>query len=94
MTDAIVLAAGKSIRFGAANKLLTNVYSKPLILHVVNAICKSEIENIYVISGSDHKKINEILNKSRVKVNKNNNRNDGINSSISVSYTHLRAHET
>ena len=39
-------------------QLLTNVYSKPLILHVINAICKSEIENIYVISGSDHKKIN------------------------------------
>ena len=83
MTDAIVLAAGESIRFGAANKLLTNVYAKPLILHVVNEICKSEIENIYVISGSDHKKINEILNKSRVKVIKNDNQNDGINSSIS-----------
>ena len=83
MTDAIVLAAGKSIRFGAANKLLTNVYSKPLIFHVVNEICKSEINNIYVISGSDHKKINQILNKSRVKVIKNNNYNDGINSSIS-----------
>lgn len=89
MTDAIVLAAGESIRFGAANKLLTNVYSKPLILHVVNEICKSEIENIYVISGRDHKKINEILNKSRVKVIKNNNQNDGINSSLSFGVKNL-----
>ena len=89
MTDAIVLAAGKSTRFGAANKLLTNVYSKPLIFHVVNEICKSEINNIYVISGSDHKKINQILNKSRVKVIKNNNYNDGINSSISFGVKNL-----
>ena len=89
MTDAIVLAAGESIRFGAANKLLTNVYSKPLIFHVGNEICKSEINNIYVISGSDHNKINQVLNKFRVKVIKNNNQNDGINSSISFGVKNL-----
>ena len=57
MTDAIILAAGNSKRFGSTNKLFTQLYSKPLISHVVNEICKSKVKNIFVITGKDHDQI-------------------------------------
>jgi len=83
MTDAIILAAGNSTRFGATNKLFTKLYSKPLITHVVNEICKSKVRNVLVVTGKDHDKICEILYKFRVTVIKNSNYGFGINSSIS-----------
>ena len=89
MTDAIILAAGNSKRFGITNKLFTQLYSKPLISHVVNEICKSNVKNIFVISGKDHDQICDILNKYRVKIIKNQNHVFGINSSISCGIKNL-----
>ena len=42
MTDAIILAAGNSKRFGKDNKLFTDFNSTLLITHVVSEICKSK----------------------------------------------------
>ena len=44
MTDAIILAAGNSKRFGKDNKLFTDFNSTLLITHVVSEICKSNSE--------------------------------------------------
>ena len=84
MTDAIILAAGNSKRFGKDNKLFTDFNSTLLITHVVGEICKSKLRNIIVITGKDHVKINKLLKKFRVQVIKNLNYNEGINSSISL----------
>ena len=84
MTDAIILAAGNSKRFGKDNKLFTNFNSTLLITHVVSEICKSKLRNIIVITGKDHVKINKLLKKFRVQVIKNLRFNEGINSSISL----------
>ena len=84
MTDAIILAAGNSKRFGKDNKLFTDFNSTLLITHVVSEICKSKLKNIIVITGKDHVKINGLLKKFRVQVIKNLNFNEGINSSISL----------
>ena len=89
MTDAIILAAGNSKRFGPTNKLLTQLYSKPLISHVVNEICKSKVKNIFVITGKDHDQICDVLNNYRVNVIKNQNHILGINSSISLGIENL-----
>ena len=89
MTDAIILAAGNSKRFGPTNKLFTQLYSKPLISHVVNEICKSKVKNIFVITGKDHDQICDILNNYRVNVIKNQNHIFGINSSISLGIKNL-----
>tara|TARA_B100000131_G_C17640750_1_gene419975 strand:+ start:283 stop:453 length:171 start_codon:yes stop_codon:yes gene_type:complete len=51
MTDAIILAAGNSKRFGKDNKLFTDFNSTLLITHVVSEICKSKLRNIIVITG-------------------------------------------
>ena len=84
MTDAIILAAGNSKRFGKDNKLFINFNSTLLITHVVSEICKSKLRNIIVITGKDHAKINKLLKKFRVQVIKNLRFNEGINSSISL----------
>ena len=84
MTDAIILAAGNSKRFGKDNKLFTDFNSTLLITHVVSEICKSNLRNIIVITGKDHVKINKLLKKFRVQVIKNLNYNESINSSISL----------
>ena len=63
MTDAIILAAGNSKRFGKDNKLFTDFNSSLLITHVVSEICKSKLRNIIVITGKDHVKINKLLKK-------------------------------
>ena len=84
MTDAIILAAGNSKRFGKDNKLFTDFNSTLLITHVVSEICKSKLRNIIVITGKDHVKINKLLKKFRVQVIKNLRFNEGINSSISL----------
>ena len=76
MTDAIILAAGNSKRFGKDNKLFTDFNSTLLITHVVSEICKSKLRNIIVITGKDHVKINKLLKNLRF--------NEGINSSISL----------
>ena len=89
MTDAIILAAGNSKRFGSTNKLFTQLYSKPLISHVVNEICKSKVKNIFVITGKDHDQICDVLNNYRVNVVKNQNHILGINSSISLGIENL-----
>ena len=61
MTDAVILAAGNSKRFGKDNKLFTDFNSTLLITHVVSEICKSKLRNIIVITGKDHFKINKLL---------------------------------
>ena len=61
MTDAIILAAGNSKRFGKDNKLFTDFNSTLLITHVVSEICKSKLRSIIVITGKDHVKINKLL---------------------------------
>ena len=52
MTDAIILAAGNSKRFGKDNKLFTDFNSTLLITHVVSEICKSKLRNIIDILKS------------------------------------------
>ena len=44
MTDAIILAAGNSKKFGKDNKLFTDFNSTLLITHVVSEICKSKLK--------------------------------------------------
>ena len=52
MSDAIVLAAGKSTRHGKSNKLLSEINNKPLILHTVNEIINSNAD--VMILGCTH----------------------------------------
>lgn len=47
----IVLAAGRSRRFGRGNKLLAPVRGRPLIQHAIIAACHSRASPVIVVSG-------------------------------------------
>ena len=48
---AIVLAAGRSTRMGAANKLLADVGGKPMVRHAVEAALASQARPVLVVTG-------------------------------------------
>jgi len=48
---AIVLAAGRSTRMGAANKLLADVGGKPMLRHAVEAALASQARPVLVVTG-------------------------------------------
>ena len=48
---AIVLAAGRSTRMGAANKLLADVGGKPMVRHAVEAALASRARPVLVVTG-------------------------------------------
>jgi molybdenum cofactor cytidylyltransferase len=53
---AIVLAAGRSTRMGAANKLVADVGGKPMVRHAVEAALASHARPVLVVTGhqADH----------------------------------------
>ena len=89
MSDAIVLAAGKSTRYGKSNKLFSEIHNKPLIFHTVNEIVNSKVKKVIIVTGQDHKEICNILKGFNVDIIHNQNYETGISSSISSGVLHL-----
>jgi molybdenum cofactor cytidylyltransferase len=63
MVSAVVLAAGMSTRMGQ-NKLLLNFRSKPLIVHAVDTLLASEINEVIVVLGHETEKVRNQLERS------------------------------
>ncbi len=57
----IVLAAGQSTRFGAANKLLAEIDGRPVIHHVVSEALASRSTSVHVIIQPDSERITSAL---------------------------------
>jgi molybdenum cofactor cytidylyltransferase len=57
----IVLAAGRSTRMGAANKLLQSVRGKPMVRHAVEAQLSSKAEPVIVVTGHEHRDVEAAL---------------------------------
>ena len=58
---AIVLAAGQSTRMGGANKLAAEVHGVPMIAHVVEALERSDLQRIVVVTGYKSEHVRAIL---------------------------------
>lgn len=58
---ALILAAGRSSRMGAANKLLLPLHSKPLIHHVCASLHGLPLSQIMVVTGHDHQAVTEAV---------------------------------
>jgi len=58
---AIVLAAGRSKRFGPANKLLAIIQTDPLIVRVMKALSPCPLAETIVVTGRDHDAIAEAV---------------------------------
>src|SRR3984957_13045515 len=63
MLSAVVLAAGMSTRMGR-NKLLLNFRGKPLIVHAVDTLLASEIDEVIVVLGHETEKVQDQLGRS------------------------------
>lgn len=61
MIGGIVLAAGRSTRFGEANKLTTVWNEKPLVRHVYDAASRSELDTVCVVTGHDAQSVANAL---------------------------------
>jgi len=49
----VVLAAGRSARFGDANKLLAEWRGRPLVAHATRTLCRSAVDAVVVVVGHD-----------------------------------------
>ncbi|MFO7308202.1 MAG: nucleotidyltransferase family protein [Pseudomonadota bacterium] len=58
---AIVLAAGRSTRMGAANKLLCPVDGRPMVVHAVAAALASRARPVVVVTGHEAEAVEAVL---------------------------------
>ena len=58
---AVVLAAGRSTRMGASNKLLMDVARKPMVRHVVEAVLGSQAGPVIVVTGHEAPAVEQAL---------------------------------
>lgn len=85
----IVLAAGESRRMGRQNKLTLPIDGRPMVAHVVDALERSRVERILVITGYEPEGIREALQGFRVELVHNPEYAEGIASSIRTGITAL-----
>jgi len=83
MFSLVVLAAGKSERFGR-NKMLIDVLGKPLIRGVVENALNSRVDEVIVVLGYMAKEIEEVLKDLPCKVVYNRNFEEGMSSSVKI----------
>ena len=57
MRAAIILAAGRSRRFGTANKLLTLIAGKSLLARTIEAALREPVGRVLVMTGHDRQRI-------------------------------------
>ena len=80
----LILAAGNSKRMGSSNKLLKKIDDLPMINHTVNAAIKSNLNDLFIITGYESVKVKNTLNSFKVNIIKNINWEEGMGSSISI----------
>ena len=79
---AIVLAAGRSTRMGAANKLLADVGGRPMVRHVVEAALASAAEPVLVVTGHQEAEVRAALAGLEVTFVRNLDYTKGLSSSV------------
>jgi molybdenum cofactor cytidylyltransferase len=81
MLSAIVLAAGMSTRMGQ-NKLLLDFKGKSLIVHAVDTLLASEIDEVVVVLGNEADKLREKLRGRQVRMVVNPDFREGLSTSV------------
>jgi len=78
---AVVLAAGKSQRMGR-NKLLLEVSGRTLLDHVLDALERSGVDEIFVVLGHKPEELKPIVESHKAKIVTNFTHEEGMTSSI------------
>jgi molybdenum cofactor cytidylyltransferase len=79
---AVVLAAGRSSRMGAANKLLADVDGVPMVRRVVDAATASAAKPVVVVTGNEQGRVQAALRGCRVTFVHNQNFAEGMSTSL------------
>ena len=86
----ILLAAGKSERFGEKNKLSEIVNGKPLINNILDTLLEIfDTSELTIIVGHEQKIIKNLINNEKIKILENINYKRGIGTSISLAVKNL-----
>jgi molybdenum cofactor cytidylyltransferase len=81
---AVVLAAGRSQRMGASNKLLERLDGKPLVCHTVDELLQTGVRPIVVVTGHQSENVRAALSGRQVVFVENPQFADGLSSSLRV----------
>lgn len=80
----LVLAAGRSSRMGALNKLLIAIDGKPMVRHAVEAVLGARLAPLIVVTGHEHEKVEAALKDLPVKFLYNKDFAHGLSTSLRV----------
>jgi len=89
---AVLLAAGSSRRFGAANKLLADIAGVPLVRCVANVVAASNATEMIVVTGHDRSAVAAALAGLSVTIVHNSRHLDGMGTSIAAGISALATH--
>ncbi len=79
---AVVLAAGRSTRMGAINKLIAEIGGKPLVRIVVEQVLASQASPVIVVTGHERERVAAALNGLPVRLLHNPDYADGLGTSL------------
>ncbi|QPC41461.1 NTP transferase domain-containing protein [Kaustia mangrovi] len=79
---AIVLAAGRSTRWGADNKLLKEIAGKPMVRHAVETALQSKAGPVIVVTGHEADAVRSALDGLDVRVVHNRDYREGLSTSL------------
>ena len=65
---ALVLAAGRSRRFGPGDKLLADLEGTPVLAHTLAAVSAAGFDQTLVVTGQDRAELLDILQRFRVQI--------------------------
>ena len=82
VVGAIVLAAGQSRRMGDSNKLLADVFGKPMLVHVLDAVADSAISHCVVVTGHQAQAVRRLLAQRDVEAVHNARYEQGLSTSL------------
>ncbi len=91
MITALVPAAGMSTRLGR-NKLLLPFKGKPLIVHAVDTLLASAVDEIIVVLGHEAERVRAAIGGKRVRFVENRDYHEGLESSVRTGFAAVPFH--
>ena len=86
---ALVLAAGRSTRMGAVNKLLVPLDGRAMVRSVVEQILESCVRTVVVVTGHEAERVSEVIADTGVRTVHNPAYRDGLSGSIRIGLSAL-----
>ncbi len=78
----VILAAGRSERMGARNKLLQHAHGKPLLAHSLETVASLAPDQLIVVTGHEHEPVSELARRYGAHTVHNASYRDGMGTSL------------